>query len=185
MNESNPSAWSGAEQYDPMASVAEQDFGSLIDLDNFDLDFNIDYANGSTSQENNQQLTELADSLDVQHLQNFTSPLQHGHTDATSQAQSQQQNAHIGGAMSQAGNNLYNFNMPAFTQPHQSHGPFSTAHEPAFHAHAGVPPTPNSVEMHGDAARYLQQMDPQTRAFFEQRFQLRKEEVRMIYDVAT
>jgi hypothetical protein len=173
MNEAANSSWSGAEQYDPMASVAEQDFGNLIDFD-IDLDFGVYGANGQNAQDNNQQLTELADSLDMQH---FSPSISNEHRDATNGAPTQQQNVIIGSAMSQPGNGFYDFNMPAFSQPTQSQIPFSTAQDSTFHSHAGVPPTPNSVEMHGDAARYLQQIDPQTRAFFEQRYQLRKEDV--------
>lgn len=156
-----------------MASVAEQDFGNLIDFD-IDLDFGVYGANEPNAQDNNQQLTELADSLDMQH---FSPSISNEHHDATNGASTQQQNVIIGNAMSQPGNGFYDFNMPAFSQPTQSRIPFSTAQDPTFHSHAGVPPTPNSAEMHGDAARYLQQIDPQTRAFFEQRYQLRKEDV--------
>ncbi|KAK5727678.1 hypothetical protein LTR17_012536 [Elasticomyces elasticus] len=64
-----------------------------------------------------------------------------------------------------------------FQFPQQQH-----SFPPAHH----VPPTPNSFEMHGDAARYMHQqhqqqqqqhhLDPQQRAIMEQRYQLRKDD---------
>lgn len=51
-----------------------------------------------------------------------------------------------------------------------------------FHPHNAVPPTPNSMKMHGDPRQYIQQMDPQTRAAFEQQYQMRKEGMVSIVD---
>jgi hypothetical protein len=174
-NETEPSPWTQAEQYDPMAA---QDFNALIDFGDLDID-SINFGDtvfepaagsrhDSNSQDPNQQLSnELADSLNAQHLQQFTPPVSHRNDNATPGRHDTSQ-AH----------DFYDFNMAAFTPATQAHHvSFSAPQEPVFHAHMGVPPTPNSIEMHGDAARYLQQMDPQTRAFIEQRYQLRKEEV--------
>ena len=59
-----------------------------------------------------------------------------------------------------------------YQQPQQQQQGFPQSH--------GVPPTPNSFEMHGEAGRFMQQqsqhMDPQQRALLEQRFQLRKDD---------
>lgn len=53
---------------------------------------------------------------------------------------------------------------------------------PVYHTQQGVPPTPNSYELHGNAGRYLQQhMDPQTRAFLEQRYRLKKDDAVWTY----
>ncbi|KAF2095524.1 hypothetical protein NA57DRAFT_11907, partial [Rhizodiscina lignyota] len=46
---------------------------------------------------------------------------------------------------------------------------------PNFHPGGVVPPTPNSVQMHSDPARYMHQLDAQTRAVVEQQYQMRKE----------
>jgi hypothetical protein len=47
---------------------------------------------------------------------------------------------------------------------------------PSYPTNQHVPPTPNSFEMHGEAGRFMQPMDPQHRAILEQRYQLRKED---------
>ncbi|KAF2476381.1 uncharacterized protein BDR25DRAFT_277464 [Lindgomyces ingoldianus] len=172
------SSWSGAEPYDPMSASADHDFGSLIDFDTLDLDFPIDYTNGASDHDTSQQLADLADSLDVQHLQNHFSPaVSQDHRDGgaamSSQQQQQQQSAMGGNEMPQSENSFFDFNMPQYTQGNVP--PFSAAPDQIFRPHSGVPPTPNSVEIHANAARYLQQMDPQ-QALFDQRYQIRKED---------
>ncbi|KAF2815940.1 uncharacterized protein BDZ99DRAFT_484736 [Mytilinidion resinicola] len=150
------------------------DFGEL-DIDNINFGDTVFEPDHSQDDTNHQSSNELADSLKAQHLQQFASPASHSNRHAPPSGLDQAQSARIGSDMSQA-NDFYDFNMSSFSQSTQAQVSFSAAQEPAFHSHTGVPPTPNSVEMHGDAARYLQQMDPQTRAFIEQRYQLRKEE---------
>ena len=178
MNDSSGVAWSGAEQFDPLGPAADHDFGNLLDFENIDLDFPISYDQGVSGHEANQQLTELADSLDVQHLQNHFSPQipqdqhQHQHHNGGAAAQQQQHSNMVGNGMSQGGT-FFDFGMPQYSGPSASG--FTQAQEQIYRPHAGVPPTPNSVEMHGDPARYLQQLDPQ-QAMFDQRFHMRKED---------
>ncbi|KAF2192617.1 hypothetical protein K469DRAFT_731112 [Zopfia rhizophila CBS 207.26] len=173
MNEAGTPTWSAAEQYDPAGAAADQDFGNLIDFDHLDLDFSIDFPEGGNHHDTNQQLAELVDSLDVQHLQNHFSPsLPQEQHDGAGGVSQHQQNALGEDGMQQTGNNFFEFNMPAFSQANPP--PFSAAQDQIFRPPVGVPPTPNSVDMHGDAARYLHQMDPQTQALYEQRYQLRK-----------
>ncbi|KAF2659287.1 hypothetical protein K491DRAFT_712807 [Lophiostoma macrostomum CBS 122681] len=170
MNNTSGAAWSGTEQFDPLGA-ADQDFGHLLDFGHIDLDFPLDYNQTADSHDASQQLTELADSLDVQHLQNHFSP------------QISQDQARDGGAGAQqhgnmAGNgmapeNFFDFSMPPYSQA--SAPSFTQAQDHMYRPHGGVPPTPNSIEMHGDPARYLQQMDPQ-QAMFDQRFHMRKED---------
>lgn len=69
---------------------------------------------------------------------------------------------------------------PAVTQPYQhSHPQALQFQQLGFPQGHGAPPTPNSFEMHGEVGRFLQQpqqSDPQQRALFEQRYQLRKDD---------
>ncbi|OAL05665.1 hypothetical protein IQ06DRAFT_211666 [Phaeosphaeriaceae sp. SRC1lsM3a] len=67
----------------------------------------------------------------------------------------------------------FDYSMGPFTQAGTP--VFPQAQEHMFQPHHGVPPTPNSVEMHGDPNRYMQQqMDQQT--LFDQRYQMRKDD---------
>jgi hypothetical protein len=174
-----PPAWSGAEQFDMAA--AEHDFSNLLD---FDLDFS-EFANGaSVGHSGQQQLEQLADELDVQHLHNPFSP-QLDHQQHPNQHPQQHRNgARTPGApQPQRHMDAHPHSMPAqssffeFSMPYQQHGvPAFTQAPDMYRPHAPVPPTPNSMDLHGDPARYLQQMDAQ-HAMFDQRFQMRKDEV--------
>ena len=78
---------------------------------------------------------------------------------------------------------------PSMRQPYQPNHPqpfpFQQQGFPQSH---GIPPTPNSFDMHGEVGRFMQQqqqkqhqqqqqqLDPQQRALLEQRFQLRKDD---------
>ncbi|KAF1995827.1 hypothetical protein P154DRAFT_333683 [Amniculicola lignicola CBS 123094] len=160
MNDAGAPSWSGAEPFDPMGAEAESDFSNLMNFDNLDLDFSLDYTNGGPEHHDASQ--ELADSLDLQHLRNhYTPPIAHEHGDGGQQ----QQNALGGGAP----NGFFEFNrMSPYGQPNPS--AFSAPPDQIYRAHAGVPPTPNSVEMHGDPARYLQQQMDSQQALFDQRY---------------
>lgn len=64
------------------------------------------------------------------------------------------------------------------SQQQQTQNAQSHLYQPPQH----VPPTPNSYDMQGSAAHFLhQQMDPQARAFLEQRYQLRKDDTAMAF----
>ena len=159
-------AWSSAEQFDPLGS---HEFGDLFE--NIDLDFTpIDY---SHSHDGGQQLSELAAELDVQHLQNAFSPQipQDQHHDDRASAQQQQHDNMAGNGM--APGNFFDFGMSTYSQAGAP--AFAHAQDHMYRPHGVVPPTPNSIEMHGDPARYLQQIDAQ-QAMFDQRFHLRKED---------
>ncbi|KAF2131896.1 hypothetical protein P153DRAFT_334181 [Dothidotthia symphoricarpi CBS 119687] len=169
MNAANAQPWAGAEHFDQMDATAEHDFGNLIDFDHLDLDFNIDYSHGASAQDN-QQLTDLTTSIDVQHLQNPFAPQisQDRHNDAADTQQTQN-NLDI----SQVGNGFFDYGIPQYGQSNTS--AFTQAQEHVYRPHHGVPPTPNSIEMHGDPHRYLRQMDPQ-QALFDQRYHMRKDD---------
>lgn len=163
----NDAAWTGAEPFDPMGAQADHDFGNLIDFDNLDLDFAIDYAAASNDHDSSQQLTDLADSLHVQHLQTTFSPAisqdHHHGVNGGAAPQSQQQQQQQAMHMSQFNAAFSDFNMPQFGQQPQQ--------QQSYRPHAGVPPTPNSIEMHGDPGRYVQQQQ----AMFDPRY-MRKDD---------
>ncbi|KAL5117717.1 hypothetical protein ACEQ8H_004327 [Pleosporales sp. CAS-2024a] len=63
----------------------------------------------------------------------------------------------------------------ALGQFSQAATPAYAAHHHLFRPHNAVPPTPNSVEMHGDPHRYMQHMDPH-QPLFDQRYHLPKDD---------
>ncbi|KAF2703970.1 hypothetical protein K504DRAFT_390977 [Pleomassaria siparia CBS 279.74] len=181
VNGAGSAAWSSAEEFDPMAGASvEHDFGSLIDFDHLDLDFSVDYSAPNAHDTATQQLNQLSESLDVQHLQTQFSPaISQEHRDGAGALPHQQDSMgghgipQVGNNNSNNNNNYYDFDMSSYSQAGAAS--FSQAQDHMYRPHAGVvPPTPNSIEMHGDPGRYLQ-MDPQ-QALFDQRYQLRKDD---------
>lgn len=150
MNGSNAQQWSGAEHFTAMDAAADHDFGNLIDFEaaNFDH-LDLDWPNSD-----NQQLADLADSLDVHQLQgHFTPQIPQDARNNT--------------------NGFFDYSMGQYSQANTP--AFPQAQEQLYQPHQGVPPTPNSVEMHGDPHRYLQQLDPQ-QTLFDQRYHMRKDD---------
>lgn len=164
------SQWS--QQLDNMA--VQQDFDSLLDFGDIDLDLPF-YDPNQPDQQGDHQLSALADSLDSQHLPS-SGVVQPQHQNDGSVAPQQQ-------SLQDPANDFFDFSFqPSYNHNHthqtgHQQPNYSAAHDHSMQPRAFVPPTPNSVEMHGDAARYLHQLDPQTRAILEQRYQLRKEDL--------
>ncbi|KAK8161551.1 hypothetical protein IWX90DRAFT_387961 [Phyllosticta citrichinensis] len=141
-----------------MAAVPEHEFDNLLDFGDIELDFPI-YDN-----KNDHHLSSLHESLQHQHPSSAAVSPSHQRNDS-SQRPSEQINSTSG--------DFFDF---SFHSTYPQHNDYSMT-EQMVRQRAAVPPTPNSVEMCGDAARYLQQLDSQTRAIVEQRYQLRKDDM--------
>jgi hypothetical protein len=151
-----------------MDAAADQDFGNLIDFDHFnDLDLpdfnNIGFSHGGPANNG------LAD---VHHLEHqFPPQISQPQGDGASSAQHAQASMN-GHAMGQSNPSFFDYGMAQFSQA--ATPVFSQAPEQVYRPHHGVPPTPNSVEMHGDPHRYMHQMDQQ--ALYDQRYHVRKDD---------
>ncbi|KAH6620120.1 hypothetical protein C7974DRAFT_398939 [Boeremia exigua] len=166
MDGANAQSWQG------MDAAGDQDFGNLIDFNHFeDLDLpdfnNIAFSHGGP------QNGTMADALDHHLDHQFPPQISQNHGDGANGTQQ----AH--GAMgthsvpqSNVNANFFDYGMSQFT--HAGTPVFSQPPEQAYRPHHGVPPTPNSVEMHGDPHRYVQQMDQQ--AAYDQRYHMRKDD---------
>ena len=74
-----------------------------------------------------------------------------------------------------AGSSIFDFGMPIsmpFDEVRDHSYALASQLQHSAH-HPIIPPTPNSVEMHGDAARYFQQINAHNRAILEQHYQMR------------
>jgi hypothetical protein len=154
----NGQAWTSAEQFDAMDATTEQTFGDLINFDHLDLDLSeFNYGNGDISNA----------------LQDFTPQIpQHHHNGAP--AGQQPQNTMGGHSMPQPTNGFtFDYAMGQYSQAGTPVYPLAQEH--GYQQHQVVPPTPNSVEMHGDPHRYMQHMASQ-QALFDQRFHMRKDD---------
>lgn len=168
----NGQAWTNAEPFEPMDATHENDFNTLLDFDNLDLDFSLGYSNGGP-QNDGQQLADLAGPLDGHQMQNHFAPqIPQHHRDGVS-AHQQQPGLVSHGGMSQPGNGFaFDYGMVPYSQAGTPN--FTQAQEQVYRPHQRVPPTPNSVEMHGDPHRYIHQMDQQ--ALFDGRYHMRKDD---------
>ncbi|KAL6712516.1 hypothetical protein ACN47E_000393 [Coniothyrium glycines] len=154
---STSQAWQGAGEHFAMDAAAD-DFNNLIDFDLDNLgDFS--YAQTDFTQPGPAPLADLPDSLVVNNLHGHFSP--------------QLTQDHRNGIQQSANNGFFDYSMGQFSQAGTP--AFPQAQDHMYRPHQGVPPTPNSVEMHGDPHRYLQQMDPQ-QALFDQRYHMRKDD---------
>lgn len=166
MDSANAQSWPGID------AAGDQDFGNLIDFNNFDdLDLpdfnNIAFSHGAP------QNGSGADAFDHHHLDHqFTPQIPQNHADGASGAQ-QAQGSRGTHSLPQPNMtaNFFDYGMSQFSQAGTP--VFSQAPEQVFRPHHGVPPTPNSVEMHGDPHRYMQQMEQQ--ALYDPRY-LRKDD---------
>lgn len=172
MNHNQGSSWSQAEQLDHMATMQDIDFSNFLDIGDIDLSgFPSLDQNQFDRAGNPQQVPNVPYHGDAQGFEacsqiqdfaaeNFELP----------SAMNQEPSASDGIATSNAD---FSEAMNTTNWGQQSHH----SQESVYQAHQGVPPTPNSYELHGHAGRYLQQqMDSQTRAILEQRYQLKKDD---------
>lgn len=153
MDNSTEQTWAGGAAEHFAMDTAGDDFGTLID---FDLDNLGDFS-----------YTHAADAINL----NLHAPFP--------ASRPQEHNNGHGHGLQQAANGFFDYGLgsfsqagtPSFPQPQ----PQSQTQEPMYRPHHGVPPTPNSVEMHGDPHRYMQHMDLQ-QALFDQRYPMRKDD---------
>ncbi|KAF3045602.1 hypothetical protein E8E12_010476 [Didymella heteroderae] len=168
MDSANAQSWAG------MDAATDQDFGNLIDFDHFnDLDLpdfnNLAFSHGGP------QHGSMADALDQHHLDHqFPPQVPQSHGDGATGTQQAQGNMGTHG-MPQPNMNASFFDYGMSQFPQAGTPVFSQPQDQVFRPHHGVPPTPNSVEMHGDPHRYMQQQQMDQQALYDQRY-LRKDD---------
>jgi hypothetical protein len=141
-------SWSQPDSLDSMAAMGEHEFASFLDLD-LDLNFS-GYGADQSGPDSHLKRSDHNAQHQPQHL-----------------AASQNEATSNGSAM-------FDFDMPmAFDQAQDMQFSVSQGNHPA-HVQSMIPPTPNSVEMHGDTVRYLQHLEAQNRALLEEQYQMKK-----------
>lgn len=166
--------WSETEQMDPMAAMQDMDFSNFLDMGDLDLSgfnplgldqqYHIDGApNGHHPGESHSlQSDPLMHDFGVEQFE-LPMPIE----------QEQALHTSIGHDIHDFANHSRHGVDQAWSQPQQE----QSIQADVFNFPQRVPPTPNSYEMHGNPGRYLQQqMDPQTRNYLEQRYQLKKDD---------
>jgi hypothetical protein len=147
-----------------MEGIGEQDFANLLDFESFDFLSSFNDGTGSNNDDAGAQQQQHKNPNGVNVDLNLAAPPQ------------QQQRGDGGG-----GQNMFDMGMQmGFGQHNQVHGGqgfgMGGGQGNMGMQHQMVPPTPNSVEMHGDVGRYLQQLDAQTRAIIEHEYKMRQQD---------
>jgi hypothetical protein len=173
MNSSTAQSWSAAEHFAMDPTTEDFTGAEFIDFNNLDLHFSIDGYSHDGPATNGSQLADLTESLNVHHLQGqFTPQLPQDHRDGANGG-GQVQNMGVHGMSQPPNDGFFNYGMPQYSQAGTP--AFTQAQDQIYRPHQGVPPTPNSIEMHGDPHRYLQQLDPHQQ-LFDQRYHMRKDD---------
>jgi len=182
MNHSADPSWAQQNHFDPMEVGNDIDFSNFLNNDLGDIDLS-NFDVGADNTHESQQFARLPDSTNLQFLQGGNTQT-NPHHGASSNVGGQTQAEADALA---AATSIFDFNTLDMDygqqqqqppqqrhqqQPQQQYGLQQEHHN--FHPHSFVPPTPNSVEMHSDVARYLQQMESQNRAVYDQQFQFRE-----------
>jgi hypothetical protein len=159
MTSPNLPSWSQPDSLDNMAAMGEQDFASFLNLD-----LGLDFPAYDPEQQQADAHHKLTEALQGQLL--------HGSNAGQDARQQPQRQAQPHSEASSHGGPMFDFNMPlAFDQNQDMHFPGAGSH--SVHSQTMIPPTPNSVEMHGDTVRYLQHLEAQNRALLEQQYRLK------------
>ncbi|QDS71953.1 hypothetical protein FKW77_000993 [Venturia effusa] len=153
------STWSQPEPYNALTSMGSQDFSNLPDLDvNFDFDFLNDFDPANSGD----HAGKLAGSIDSDLY--ATSAQQQHAVHATH---------HSSARLTMAQTSpIFDVGMHYSVPNGQPFTGMQIGHN-ALGLQQMVPPTPNSVEMHANAAHYMQQMDAQSRAMMDH-YQMQK-----------
>ncbi|KAK5201603.1 hypothetical protein LTR16_002098 [Cryomyces antarcticus] len=177
MSNTTGQAWSQPEQFDPMVSMGEEDFATFLEIGDMNLDFPVFDTNIDNLQSNGQpprEETQIAVMQDAPNRLDNQSLFGQHHGMSTSTAHRQPLPAipDMTG-ISDGFSDLSYQSIYGLEYQQSQEYPMQNQN---IQQQSMVPPTPNSVEMHADAGRYLQYMDAQTRAIMEQRYQLRKQD---------
>ncbi|KAI9788293.1 MAG: hypothetical protein M1816_006978 [Peltula sp. TS41687] len=176
-------AWSPSTPHDPMASTVVEDFTSFLDMADFSSFPSLDLISTQDHRNAHQAATERMDTGPdgcedlLRHIRTDIH-LQHDHA---IQQEQQQSSLSAMGQLHDSADVLFGMDMQAQLmqeqeqqqqqqqqqQQHQQRQQQQLQMQMQEHVYQGqymIPPTPNSIEMRGGAARYYQQVDAQTQA---------------------
>ncbi|KAL1303882.1 hypothetical protein AAFC00_000336 [Neodothiora populina] len=185
--------WADVEQMDVMGSMQDMDFSSFLDIGELDLtafsptaheqeqqqqqrQFSVENNAGQTPQPSNARVFDPSDMIHDFAAESFDLSLNLAQHDLSANMSSDRTGQGVHDSL--AGHVDQQADAPNSWSHHeqQQHQPSPYHAANVYHTPQHVPPTPNSYEMHGNPGRYLQQqMDPQTRSFLEQHYQLKND----------
>ena len=185
MNQTSAPSWSHIAHHDPMVSAPEDDFASFLEFGELHLNY-ADYA--LNAQDGNGNPHGSGGAVDTR-MENIgaSAGLREGHLllqhdEVGNNGIGQNSGLTSMGNITGSEEPLMDFNIRADIfhqqqqQQHQQHVQTQTFHHPSV-----IPPTPNSMKMHGGADRYYQQVDPQAQALYERYARMKEDQVRLLF----
>lgn len=177
MNQASAPAWSQIAHHDPMVSAPEDDFASFLEFGDLQLNYGnygLNHTDGQANPSN------AVDSVDLgmengEGLDGMTEGhLLHQHDGAARNEMNAPVEMPSMEDMTESAEPLIDFNLEAeiFHQQHQQH-----MQPQNFHTHATIPPTPNSMKMHGGNEHYYPQLDLQAQAIYERYSRMKEDQV--------
>jgi hypothetical protein len=176
MNHTSAPAWSQISHHDPMVSAPEDDFASFLEFDDLHLNYGDYDVSQADDQGNSQDAVNALDTgmenggltgLDEGHLL-------HQHAEAGHNEMQPAEEMASMGNLTESAEPLMDFNLQTEIF-HQQQQHMQTQN---FHPHAVIPPTPNSMKMHGGAGHYYPQLDlHQAQAIYERYSRMKEDQV--------
>jgi len=178
MNQTSAPSWSQIAHHDPMVSAPEDDFASFLEFGDVHLnygDYELSHADG---QDNPQDAVNTVDTgmeisgglneLREEHLLHQQDGAGSGHNEMRLPLEMTSMED-----MTESEEPLMDFNLQAEIF-HQQQEHMQTQN---FHPHAIIPPTPNSMKMHGGTEHYYPQLDLQAQAIYERYSRMKEDQV--------
>jgi len=178
MNQTSPPSWSQIAHHDPMVSAPEDDFASFLEFDDLQLNYgsyemNAQDGQGVPQDTGNAMDTTMEDTggpngLKEGHVLHHQQQIGHDGIQQSSDLPSMED-------MSGSAESLMDLNIQAqIFHPQHQHRHMQSQN---FHRQAIIPPTPNSMKMHGGTGHYYPQMDPQAQAIYERYSRMKEDQV--------
>lgn len=172
-------AWSPSTPHDPMTSAVIEDFTSFLDMADFSVSFpSLDCISAQDDQPVHEGVAERMDtgpdaSNDL--LGRIQTDIHHQQDHSIQQEQHHSLLSGLG-QLQDSADALFGINMQTQFSQQQQRQHQQQMQEHVYQGQYMIPPTPNSIEMTGGAARYYQQVDAQAQALHYQR--LKEDQVR-------
>ena len=174
MNQAPIHAWSTSAHNDPMVSAPEDDFTNFLDLGNFQLDFPAfdPAAHGEARvhhDDGHDVDTSMDDAGDVNGRKETHAPQTQQEQGRVRHSSSAPMMQHV----QTPADAMMEMNMQAQLLHRQQ----QRMREQGFQRPSIIPPTPNSIEMHGGTANFYQQLDAQSQALMERYQRIKEDQV--------
>ncbi|KAI9875582.1 MAG: hypothetical protein M1830_008321 [Pleopsidium flavum] len=175
MNQTSTPSWSQIAHHDPMVSAPEDDFASFLEFG----DLQLNYGNYEVTTQDGQGVSHDSGNVMDTTMENAGGPngLGEGHIQHQQVEHDGIQQSDLPSMEDMTGStdSLMDLNIQAqIFHQQQQHQQMQSQ---TFHRQAIIPPTPNSMKMHGGTGHYYPQMDSQAQAIYERYSRMKEDQM--------